>query len=60
MDLTAKDAQGRTAADIAKGAASSSGRAAAQAHPETETLLRQLMAGKNPPTASTAAPAPPQ
>ncbi|MEJ0035023.1 MAG: ankyrin repeat domain-containing protein [Gammaproteobacteria bacterium] len=59
VDLTAKDAQGRTAADIAKGAASSSGRAAAQAHPETEALLRQLMAGKNPPTASTASPAPP-
>jgi ankyrin repeat protein len=60
VDLTAKDTQGRTAADIAKGAASSSGRAAAQAHPETEALLRQLMAGKNPPTVSTAAPTPPQ
>jgi len=60
VDLTAKDTQGRTAADIAKGAASSSGRAASQAHPETEALLRQLMAGKNPATASTAAPTPPQ
>ena len=56
-DLTAKDAQGRTAADIAKGAASSSGRAASQSHPETEALLRQLMAGPNPPTASATAPA---
>ena len=54
VDLTAKDAQGRTAADIAKGSASSSGRAASQPHPETEALLRQLMAGKNPPTASNA------
>lgn len=60
VDLLAKDSQGRTAADIAKGAATSSGRATAQAHPETEALLRQLMAGKNPPTASTAAPAPAQ
>ena len=60
VDLTAQDSQGRTAADIAKGAASSSGRAAAQAHPETEALLRQLMASKSPPTASTAAPAQPQ
>ena len=57
VNLTVQDAQGRTAADIAKGAASSSGRAAAQAHPETEALLRQLMAGKSPPTASTLAPA---
>jgi ankyrin repeat protein len=43
IDLMAQDARGRTAADIAKGAASSSGRAAAQAHPETEALLRKLM-----------------
>jgi uncharacterized protein len=57
VDLTAKDAQGRTAADIAKGAASSSGRSVSQPHPETEALLRQLMAGKSPSTASTAAPA---
>ena len=60
VDLSAQDAQGRTAADIAKGATSSSGRAAAQAHPETEALLRQLMASKNPPTASTVAPAQPR
>jgi ankyrin repeat protein len=60
VDLNAKDAQGRTAADIAKGAASSSGRSVSQPHPETEALLRQLMSAKNPnpPTASTAAPAP--
>jgi uncharacterized protein len=57
VDLTAKDAQGRTAADIAKGAASSSGRSVSQPHPETEALLRQLMAGKSPSTASTTAPA---
>jgi ankyrin repeat protein len=56
VDLAAKDAQGRTAADIAKGSSTSSGRATAQAHPETEALLRQLMSGKSPPTASTASP----
>jgi hypothetical protein len=60
VDLMAKDAQGRTAADIARGSASSSGRSVSQPHPETEALLRQLMSGKNPATASTAAPAPPQ
>jgi len=53
VDLGARDAQGRTAADIAKGAASSSGRSVSQPHPETEALLRQLMANKTPPTAST-------
>jgi ankyrin repeat protein len=47
-DLLAKDAQGRTAADIAHGAATSSGRATANAHPETEALLRQLMSGATP------------
>jgi ankyrin repeat protein len=56
-DLTLKDAQGHTAADIARGTASSSGRATAQSHPETEALLRQLMAGKSPPTANNVAPA---
>jgi ankyrin repeat protein len=60
VDLMAQDTQGRTAADIAKGAASSSGRSTSQPHPETEALLRQLMAGKNPPTASTLTPAQPQ
>jgi ankyrin repeat protein len=34
-DLLAKDAQGRTAADVARGGATSSGRATANAHPET-------------------------
>jgi len=52
VDLSARDSQGRTAADIAKGSASSSGRASAQPHPETEALLRQLMSGAGPPTAS--------
>jgi len=52
VDLMAKDAQGKTAADIAMGGATSSGRAAAQAHPETEALLRQLMAATSPPVAS--------
>jgi uncharacterized protein len=47
-DLMAKDAQGRTAADIARGSASSSGRGASVAHPETETLLRQLMSAASP------------
>jgi ankyrin repeat protein len=52
IDLVAKDAQGRTAADIAKGSATSSGRSSSQPHPETEALLRQLMASASPPTAS--------
>jgi ankyrin repeat protein len=43
-DLLAKDVRGRTAADIAAGTASSSGRASAEAHPETAALLRKLMA----------------
>jgi ankyrin repeat protein len=44
IDLFAKDAQGRTAADIAKGTATSSGRSSGgRAHPETEALLRELM-----------------
>src|SRR5262249_7791586 len=47
IDLMAQDARGPTAAAIAKGAASSSGRAAAQAHPETEALLRKLMTQTN-------------
>lgn len=53
VDLMAQDTQGRTAADIAKGAATSSGRAAAIPRPETEKLLRQLMsAAASTPTAS--------
>jgi uncharacterized protein len=44
IDLFAKDAQGRTAADVAKGTATSSGRiSGGRAHPETEALLRELM-----------------
>lgn len=49
-DLMATDARGRTAADIAKGSASSSGRAASLPHPETEALLRQLMSSAGAPT----------
>jgi ankyrin repeat protein len=55
-DLLAKDARGRTAADIAEGSASSSGRASAAAHPETAALLRKLMEGAS--TAPVAANAP--
>ncbi len=52
-NLMAKDGQGRTAADVALGSASSSGRASAEAHPETAALLRQLMAnGAQQPTAA--------
>jgi hypothetical protein len=47
----AKDAQGRTAADIAMGSSTASGRASAQAHPETEKLLRKLMAEAGSPLA---------
>jgi ankyrin repeat protein len=44
IDLFAKDSQGRTAADVAKGSATSSGRVGGgRAFPETEALLRQLM-----------------
>jgi ankyrin repeat protein len=52
VDLAAKDTQGRTAADIARGSATSSGRSSARAFPETEKLLRQLMTQAAPPTAS--------
>ena len=52
VDLAAKDAQGRTAADIARGSATSSGRSVARAFPETEKLLRQLKTQAAPPTAS--------
>ncbi len=50
-NLMAKDGRGRTAADVALGSASGSGRAAAEAHPETAALLRQLMADETQPTA---------
>ncbi len=44
IDLFAKDSQGRTAADVAKGSATSSGRVGGgRAYPQTEALLRQLM-----------------
>ncbi|MGC1459044.1 MAG: ankyrin repeat domain-containing protein [Steroidobacteraceae bacterium] len=51
-NLLAKDARGRTAADVALGSASASGRASAESHPETAALLRQLMADAAQPTAS--------
>jgi uncharacterized protein len=50
-NLLAKDGRGRTAADVAMGSASNSGRASAEAHPETAALLRQLMADGAQPTA---------
>lgn len=50
-NLLAKDARGRTAADVAMGSASASGRAASEAHPETAALLHQLMANGNQPIA---------
>ena len=50
-NLLAKDGHGRTAADVAMGSASTSGRAAAEAHPETAALLRQLMANGTQPIA---------
>jgi len=45
IDLSAKDAQGRTAADLARGSdGGASGRSGGgQARPETEKLLRELM-----------------
>jgi uncharacterized protein len=52
-DLFAKDARGRTAADLTRGEASASGRSAgAQARPETEALLRRLMSAANAPAGS--------
>jgi uncharacterized protein len=50
-NLLAKDSRGRTAADVAMGSASNSGRASNEAHPETAALLRQLMADEAQPTA---------
>jgi ankyrin len=54
-NLMARDARGRTAADVALGSASASGRASAEAHPETAALLRQLMADAAQPTADNTA-----
>ncbi|MET0281332.1 MAG: ankyrin repeat domain-containing protein [Steroidobacteraceae bacterium] len=52
-DLFAKDARGRTAVDLTRGEASTSGRAAgSQPRPETEALLRKLMAAQRPATAT--------
>jgi len=48
-DLFVKDARGHTAADIAQGTASSSGRAFSEPHPETAALLRSLMAAAGAP-----------
>ena len=47
-DVLAKDARGRTPADIAKGSSTSSGRdaSAGRAYPATEALLRKLEAEK--------------
>ncbi|MEO8314926.1 MAG: ankyrin repeat domain-containing protein [Pseudomonadota bacterium] len=50
-DLFAKDSRGRTAADLTKGEAGTGGRAAGSvAQPETEALLRRLMAASQPGT----------
>ena len=56
-DLMVKDDRGRTAADVAMGTASTSGRSSSQAHPETAALLRRLMSGTSPPVADNAPPA---
>jgi ankyrin repeat protein len=50
-NLLARDGRGRTAADVAMGSASTSGRASAESHPETAALLRQLIADEAQPTA---------
>jgi ankyrin repeat protein len=60
-DLFAKDNRGRTAADLTRGEASTSGRASgAVARPETEALLRKLMSAAAPTAASLAPAVPPQ
>ena len=45
-DLDAKDANGRTALDLAKGTAGARGRGQADAFPETAALLQSLMTAK--------------
>jgi len=50
-NLQARDLRGRTAADVALGSASASGRASAEAHPDTAALLQQLMADAGQPIA---------
>ncbi len=49
-DLEAKDANGRTALDLAKGTAAGRGRGQADAFPETAALLQSLMSAKGTPT----------
>ncbi|HXS26317.1 MAG TPA: ankyrin repeat domain-containing protein [Steroidobacteraceae bacterium] len=51
-DLFVKDTRGRTAADIAQGSASSSGRSFSEPHPQTAALLRALMAAAGAPAAA--------
>jgi ankyrin repeat protein len=51
-DLLAKDANGRTAVELAKGVGPA-GRGQAESFPETVALLESLMAGKNLPLPST-------
>ncbi|HEX4999226.1 MAG TPA: ankyrin repeat domain-containing protein [Terriglobia bacterium] len=46
-DLFARDANGRTAFDLAKGAGGAAGRGAAESFPETAKALEALMAAKN-------------
>jgi ankyrin repeat protein len=54
-DLFAKDGRGRTAIELTRGEASTSGRSAGvPARPETEALLRGLMAAAQPPAAAVA------
>ncbi len=55
-NLLAKDSRGRTAADVALGSASASGRASAESHPESAALLRQLIADEALPIARNATP----
>ncbi|HTQ36052.1 MAG TPA: ankyrin repeat domain-containing protein [Steroidobacteraceae bacterium] len=52
-DLFAKDARGRLPVDLTRGEAGTSGRATgAEARPETEALLRKLMAAERPTSAA--------
>jgi uncharacterized protein len=51
-DVMVKDAHGRTAADVAMGGPSTSGRASAASHPETAALLRQMMEHAGAPVAA--------
>jgi ankyrin repeat protein len=50
-DLEAKDANGRTALELAKGTSGGRGRGQADAFPETAALLQSLMAAKGAPAA---------